>query len=102
IPCPVRTFAVDEDDARSGVFLIAVRPDVEITPRRSWFCPSRALEPRMLVRRMVNHQLGDDANAAGVGGADETAEIRKRAVVRMHLAISADVVAVIQARRRVE
>jgi hypothetical protein len=51
---------------------------------------------------MVDHHFGDDANAAGMGSADKLSEVGQRAVVRMYVAIGADVVTVIQARRRVE
>ena len=54
----------------------------------------------MLVRSVIDHKFGDDADAAGMRGADEMAEIGQRAVVGMYVAIGADVVTVIEPRRR--
>ncbi len=70
IPGPVGTLGVDEDDARALVFLIGVRPDIEVARYRAWLGAAGALEPWMLVGRMVDHQLGDDAQTALVGGGD--------------------------------
>jgi hypothetical protein len=102
VPGPVRALDVDEDDACTGVFLIGVGPDIEIPPGRSRLGVAGTLEPAVLVRSVVDHHFGDDANAAGMRGADEMAEVGERAVVGMHVAIGADVVAVVEARRRVE
>src|SRR2546430_9628507 len=51
---------------------------------------------------MIDHELGDDADATGMGRTHELPEIGKRAIVRMNVAIGANVITVIQARRRIE
>ncbi len=102
VPGPVRCLGVAEDDARVGVGLVVVGPDIEIARRRPRLRGARALEPGVLVRGVVHHQFGDDAQAAGMGRADQLAHVRHGAVVGMHAAIVGDVVAVVAARRRVE
>ena len=56
----------------------------------------------MLVGGVIDHELGDDANAARVRGAHELAKVGQRAVIGMNIAIIADVVAVVEPRRRIE
>ena len=56
----------------------------------------------MLVGGVVDHQLGDHPHAARVRRGDEALDIGERAVVRMHAAVVADVVAVVEPRRRIE
>jgi hypothetical protein len=51
---------------------------------------------------MVDYQLGDHLQAAALRLAHEGAEVRARAVVRMHVVVVGDVVAVVLERRRVE
>src|SRR5260370_8058337 len=51
---------------------------------------------------MIDHELGDDADATGMGRTHELPEIGKRAILRMNVAIVANVITVIQSRRRIE
>src|SRR5262249_22973313 len=60
------------------------------------------LEPRVLVRGVVQHELGDDAQAAAVGFAQEVLEVGERAVRGVDVRVVGDVVAVVPQRRRVE
>src|ERR1700732_497283 len=66
VPGPVGSLEVLEDDARLAVAVRAIAPHVEIALRRARRGLSRSLKPRMLVRRMVQHQLGNDPKAAAV------------------------------------
>jgi hypothetical protein len=50
----------------------------------------------MLVRGVINDELGDDANAARVRGIDEPPHVGHRAVTAIDLAVLADVVAAIE------
>ena len=102
IPRPVGTLGVDEDDARALVFLVGVRPDVEIPRHRAGFGAARTLEPGMLIRGVIDHQLGHDAQAALVGGGDESLHVGELAVFGMDGAVVADVVAVVDPRRGIE
>ena len=63
IPGPVGRIGVIEDDARAQVFLIGIAPDVEIPIGRIRIA-ARFLKPWMLIRRVIENQIGDDANAA--------------------------------------
>ncbi len=56
----------------------------------------------MLVGSVVQHQLGDDAQAAPVRLAQKTLEILQRAVRGMNVGVVGDVVAVVAQRRRTE
>ena len=76
-------------------FLSVSRPDVEVARRRARLGPARALEPRMLVRGVVDDELGDDPEAARVRLRDEALDVAHRAVVGMNAAVVADVVAVV-------
>ena len=98
VPRPVGTLAIDEDDARAGIFVVIIRPDIEVAIHRSWFCTPSALEPRMLVGGMVDHQLGDDPHAARMRRRNETLGIGECPVVWMDATVVADVVAIVQPR----
>ena len=56
----------------------------------------------MLVGRVVDDQLGDDADAALVRLVHEALEVLDRAVARMDALVVRDVVAVVAQRRRIE
>ena len=64
IPRPVGRLRVGKDDSRAGVPVRIVAPHVPIAFRRSLGRFTRALEPRMLVGRVVDDELRDDTNAA--------------------------------------
>ena len=84
IPRPVRSLGVAEDDADAAVLLIRVAPHVEIAFRRPGLRPPRRLEPRVLIRRVVDDELGDDPQAARVRRVEKRAEVLQRAVARVH------------------
>ena len=102
IPGPVGRLGVGEDDARIGVLGVGVAPDVEIalggTRRRA----PRRLEPGVLVRGVVHHQFGDHAQAAPVRLAHQRAQVVAGAVLRVHVAVVGNVVAVVLHRRGIE
>ena len=102
VPRPVGAQRIDEDDARAGIFLVAVGPDVEIALGRARRRHAGALEPGVLVGGMVDHQLGDDADAEPVGFLDQLLHVVEGAVLGMHRGVFGDVVAVILARRGIE
>jgi hypothetical protein len=70
VPRPVRALGVDEDDAHAAVLVVRVAPHVPVAARVVPRAAGR-LEPGVLVRRVVEHQLGDDAQPAGVRGVEE-------------------------------
>ena len=102
VPGPVRGLEVLEDDPHVLVPLVCLAPHVEVT----LWCPGTrsagALEPRMLVRRVVAYQLVDDADAPAVGLTHELVDIAQCAVHRVDVGVVGDVVAVVAHRRRVE
>ena len=102
VPGPVRLLGVEEDDPRVLVLFNGVGPDVEIARVRSRFGVARLLEPGVLVRGVVDDELGDDADAALVRRLDERLEVVERAVGRVDPAVVRDVVAVVTQRRRIE
>lgn len=53
----------------------------------------------MLIRGVIEHEIGDNAQPAGMGGIDQGLEICQIAVGGMHAVIIGDVVAVIDQRR---
>src|SRR4029078_1185403 len=50
VPCPGRGFSICKYDARAGVLIGIVAPDVVIALERTFRCAARGLEPWMLVR----------------------------------------------------
>ncbi len=102
IPSPVRNLEILEDDPRVLVAFRRVAPDVKIAFRAPGLGPPSALKPRMLVRSVVDHQLGDHAKSAGMGLANERFEIAQVAVGRIDFGVSRNVIAVVAQRRRIE
>src|SRR5690606_19277072 len=99
---PARFFGVAENDARAGVGLVVVGPDVVVARGAAGTGTAGALEPRVLVGRMVDDEFGDHPQSAGMCRADERACTRDGAVVRMYAPVVCDVVAIVAARRRIE
>ena len=102
IPRPVRGLGVGEDDARALVLLVAVAPHVVVALARALRRAPRRLEPGVLVGGVVDHELGDHLEPAAMRLGHEGAEVLARPVVRMHVAVIGDVVAVVLERRRIE
>ncbi len=102
VPGPVRLLGVGEDDARALVDLVGVAPHVEVALRRAGRRVARGLEPRMVAGGVVDHQLGDHAQAARMRRVEHLLEVGQRAVLRMHVLVLRDVVAVVAQRRGVE
>ena len=73
IACPVRLLGVEKMIRRLRKLLVGVAPDVEVALGRSGRRVTRALEPRMLVRGVVDDQLDQDLDAARVRRLDERA-----------------------------
>ncbi len=99
---PVRRLGVREDDARAGVLRRIVRPHVIVALLVADRRLARGLEPRVLIRRVIDDELGDDAQSASMRLVDERLEILARAVVGMDVAVVGDVVAIVLAGRRIE
>ena len=102
VPGPVGGLVVLEDHPHARVAVGGVAPDVEVAPAAAGLGPAGALEPRVLVGGVVEHQLGDDPQAPTVGLLQEALERLEVAVARVDVAVVGDVVAVVAQRRRVE
>ncbi len=102
IPGPVRLLGIGEDDPRIEVFLVGIAPDIPAARARIRRAAACALEPRMLVRSVVDDEFGDDAEAALLGLLDEALEVLHRAEIGIDVAIITDVVAVVAAGRGIE
>ena len=99
---PVRFLGVDEDDARAGVLLVAVAPDVVVPLRRMFRRPPGPLKPWMLIRCVVDDELGQHADAPPVRLIDEAAEIVERSVDRVDRCVVRNVIPIVFERRRIE
>ena len=64
VPGPVRRLGVREDDARALVAAAGVAPDVVVALGRAGRRAARRLEPRVLIGRVVDDELGDHLQAA--------------------------------------
>ena len=102
IPGPVRFLGIGEDDPRALVFLVGVAPDIPVAGAGIRVRAAGALEPVVLVGRVVDDELGDDPQAALLGFLDEAAEILHRPEIGVDVAIVGDVVAVVAAGGGVE
>lgn len=102
VPGPVGRFGIEEDDPGAGVFLVVVGPYIEIARRRARFGLARPLEPGVLVRGVVDHQLADHTQLALVGLGDKAPDVGQGAVVGADPAVFGDVVAIVAPRRGVE
>ena len=102
VPGPVGPLGIREDDARLAVAGRVVAPDIEVTLGRPGRRAARRLKPRMLVRGVVDDQLGDHLQAGVVGRPEEGPEVLQRAVAGMHAFVVRDVVAVVTQGRRIE
>ena len=72
VPGPIGGLEVLEDDARLLVLVRRVAPDVKVARRGCPVsAPARRLKPGMLVRGVIEHQLGDHPQAAPVRLAQE-------------------------------
>ena len=102
IPAPVGGLEILEDDPGVLVLLRVVAPDVKVALRAAGRRVPRALEPGMLVRGVVDDQLGDHPDAVIVGCFEKLLEVVERAVMGMNARVVGNVVAVVFQRRRVE
>src|SRR5678816_2335819 len=95
IPCPVGSLEVFEDNALFFVLLLVVTPDVVVALFAAGRGATRALKPRMLIRGMVEDQLGNDPNAALMRFGEKDLEVFQRTVIRVNFRIARNVVAVV-------
>ncbi len=102
IPGPVGGLEVLEDDPGLLEFLRRVAPDVEVPERGFGVRAAGQLEPAVLVRGVVEHQLGDHPEAAIVGGFHEFPEVLQGPVVGVDVEVVRDVVPVVLLGRGVE
>jgi hypothetical protein len=75
---PVAGLGVDEDDPRVRVALVGVAPDVEVAVG-ALRVGAAGLEPRVRVAGVVDREVGDHPQAAGVRLGDQLGEVRQGA-----------------------
>jgi len=97
VPRPVRGLGVDEDDAGVLVLLVGVGPHVELAVRPVRVLAAR-LEPRVLVARVVHHEVDDHAEVALVRLLEELVEVLDGADLREDVGVVGDVVAPVAQR----
>ena len=102
VPLPVGGLGVGKDDPRLLKFHDRIAPHIELALARSGRRLARGLKPGVLVGGVVDHQLGNDTDAAPMRLVHEFSKIAQRAIVGMHIPVVGDVVAVVTHRRGVE
>ncbi len=102
VPGPVGLLGIEEDDPRAVVFGVGIGPHIKVTGLGTRLGPARPLEPRVLVRGVVDHQLGNHPQAAVVGFGDKALGVGHGPVVRVHSLVLGNVIAVVAPRRRIE
>ncbi len=99
IPRPVRPLIILENDPCLAILVRRIAPHVPLPLRTASGRSARPLEPRMLVRGVVEYEFDDDAETARVGGAQDGLEILERPVGGVNGSVIGDVVAVVQQGR---
>src|SRR5260370_22289668 len=94
VPGPIRHLCVDKNYAHALIPGVCVAPHVPISLRILPGTPS-LLKPRMLIRLMVHHHLGNHANAPVVCCGEKSLEILELSLRRMNGSALLNVVAVI-------
>ena len=94
---PVARLGVDEDDPGVLVLVAGVAPHVEVAVGAVRVAAA-GLEPRVLVARVVDREIGDDAQPARVRLRDEFGEVRQRAELGQDGDVVADVVPAVPQR----
>jgi hypothetical protein len=79
---------------RFGMCVRIVRPDV-VVPELGARIGSGRTEPRVLIRRVVDHEVGEHRDPAAVGLRDERVEVLKRPGTRVDGPMVRHVVAVV-------
>ena len=80
VPGPIGSLCISKDDARAGVLIGIIAPHVPVALARVFRRSARALEPRMLIRRVVDDELRDDLEVARVRSVEKVLEIVDRPV----------------------
>ena len=101
VPGPVGFLGIQEDNARFGILLVGIAPHVVVAIRRV-AVGAGGLEPGVLVGGVVEHQVHDHVQAAGVGLVEQGAEIVHRAVSWGDVVVVGDIVAVVFERRGID
>ena len=83
VPAPVRGLEVLEDHPGVLVLLGGIVPHVEIAFRAAGRGAPGALEPGMLVGRVIQHQLGDDPNTTVMRRFEEGLEVLELPILRV-------------------
>ena len=77
---------------------LLLRPDVPVPIFGIWI-GARLLEPWMLIRSVVHHQIDQNTNAALFGAVGKLDEIAERTVARIDIVIVGDVVTIVSTGR---
>ena len=100
-PRPGRTAEDRAPVRRRRAVGLRVAPDVPVSLRvRAVFF--RLQEPRMLIGRVVEHEVHDDADAALLRFRDQAFHVRHRAIRRVDAFVVGDVIAIVDHRRRID
>jgi hypothetical protein len=102
VPGPVGGLEVFEDDPGFPILLGGVTPHVEFAPVILRLGLTGPPKPRVLVGRVVEHELDDDAETAAVRLAQKALEVAHRAVRRVNPRVVRGVVAIVLQGRGAE
>src|ERR1700722_2528772 len=102
IPGPIRCFRVKKYDSGIEVLLVGVTPHIEIAFRGAGRRSTCCLEPRMLIRSVVNDEFSHYLESKLMGLRKHVLEVFERAKLRMDALIVRDIVTVIFQWRGIE
>src|SRR5207245_8631821 len=92
VPRPVGRLEVFENNSRVLIALVGFAPYVKLTSRGSRPSAPRALEPWMLIRRVIADELVDDPDAPAVRILHQLADVAERAIHGVDVGVVGDVV----------
>src|SRR5260221_212698 len=95
VPGPVGGFKAFKDDARVAILVRRVTPDIKIPPSAPRRRMARPLKPEMLVRRVVQHQFGNNFQAPALGFPHEALKVFQGAIGTVHIGVVGNVISVV-------
>ena len=100
VPGPVRLFGVGEDDADAVIHLVRVTPHIHFALGRILWRMPRRLEPRVLIRGVIDDKFNHHLHVAGVGCIQKFLKIADRPITRVDVCVIRNVIPVITQWRR--
>ncbi len=87
VPGPIGSFSVGKDNSRIFIFLIGIAPYVKLACRRTRRRLAGRLKPRVLIGRVIHHQLDHHLEVSGMSGVQKRLKVFQGAVHRVNIQV---------------